>query len=154
MKQTPFSSKDFGQVPSSLTAHKPGCLIHRDVLNSGVTEDAKFSEERKHLVRTVDLPSRTLSMTIGGLEPEQKTRMHRHSYETIIYVISGSGTSVIENQEIQWKAGDAFYVPVWAWHQHINQSQTNSVLYIACENAPLLQNLGAALREEELCVHT
>jgi len=64
-------------------------------------------------------------------------------------VVSGSGMSVIEGQEVQWKAGDAFYVPVWAWHQHINQSQKDSALYIACENAPLLQNLGAALREEE-----
>lgn len=149
MSQAPFSSKDFWKISSSLTGHLPERLIHRDVLNSGVTEDSSFSADRKHLVRTVDLPSRTLSMTIGGLEPGQHTRMHRHSYETIIYVVSGSGISVIEGQEVQWKAGDAFYVPVWAWHQHINQSQKDSALYIACENAPLLQNLGAALREEE-----
>jgi quercetin dioxygenase-like cupin family protein len=148
MDRPHFSSKDFGSVPSSLTAHVADRLIHRDVLNSGVTEDSGFSEERRHLVRTVDLPSRTLSMTVGGLEPGQKTRMHRHSYETIIYVVSGSGMSLIEGQEIQWKMGDAFYVPVWAWHQHVNTSEAASALYIACENAPLLQSLGAALREE------
>lgn len=143
-----FSSRDFGRVSALLVAQMPDRLIHRNVLNVGVADDAEFSTLRKHLVRTVDLPSRTLSMTIGGLEPAQKTRMHRHSYETIIYVISGAGVSTIEGREVQWEAGDAIYVPVWAWHQHANLSVTNSALYVACENAPLLQNLGAALREE------
>ncbi len=148
MSQPSFSSKDFGKVPATLSTTMPERLIHHNVIGSGVVEDASFSAERKHLVRTVDLPSRTMSMTIGGLEPGQGTRMHRHSYETIIYVTTGSGKSIIEGKEVPWQAGDAFYVPVWAWHQHINTSETESALYIACENAPMLQNLGAALREE------
>jgi gentisate 1,2-dioxygenase len=87
-------------------------------------------------------------MTIGGLEPGQSTRMHRHNYETIIYVLSGQGASVIGEQRVEWRAGDAFYVPVWAWHQHSNSSAAERAEYVACENAPLLQNLGVAVREE------
>lgn len=149
MRSTEFSSKDFAAVPSILVADKEVKLIDRDVIaGGGVVADERFSNERKHLVRLVDLPSRVISMTIGGLEPGQSTRLHRHNYETIIYVIQGEGKSVIGDQEILWRAGDAYFVPVWSWHQHINTASSEKALYIACENAPLLQNLGVALREE------
>jgi quercetin dioxygenase-like cupin family protein len=143
-----FASADFGKVPSFLTADQPERLLHADVLRKDVPNKDSFSLERRHLVRTVDLPSRALSMTIGGLDIGEATRRHRHNYETIIYVIAGSGVSVIEEREVAWRAGDALYVPTWAWHQHRNTSTTEKALYVACENAPMLQNLGIALREE------
>jgi len=146
-----FSSGDFSKVPAMLTADRPERLLHANVLGldqTGKTDDASFSHARKHLVRVVDLPSRVLSMTLGGLLPGQVTGRHRHNYETIIYVLSGIGYSIIEEQHVEWCAGDAFYVPVWAWHQHINKSDSHEAQYLACENAPMLQNLGLALREE------
>ena len=100
-------------------------------------------------MKVVDLPSRFLSMTMGGLEAEQSTRLHRHNYETIIYVLRGQGKSVIEDREVAWKAGDAIYVPMWAWHRHVNTSASEDALYVACENAPQLLNMGLALREEQ-----
>ena len=144
------SSADFAAVPQQLQARMPvdGRLIHRDVLHSGVSADGAFSDLRRHLVRTVDLPTVALSMTVGGLEPGQATRRHRHSYETVIYVLEGEGSSTIEDETVHWRAGDAFYVPPWAWHSHRNASAKARALYLACENAPLLQNLGAAQREE------
>lgn len=147
MTKTQYSSTDFAQVPSVLVADRPERLLHAGVLDDQ-TGSPTFSEERRHLVRLVDLPSRALSMTLGGLDPGQATRMHRHNYETIIYVLAGRGESSIDDRKVQWKAGDAFYVPVWAWHQHSNASETEPALYVACENSPMLQNLGIALREE------
>jgi len=141
------SSADFGRVPATLTPHIPERLLHQDVIGRHGADDT-FSRDRHHAVHIVDLPSRVLSMTIGGLEPGQRTRKHRHNYETMIYVLEGSGMSVIGEREVHWQAGDAFYVPVWAWHQHVNLSDTAGARYIACENAPHLQNLGIALREE------
>ncbi|MET3134813.1 quercetin dioxygenase-like cupin family protein [Oxalobacteraceae bacterium GrIS 1.11] len=143
-----FSSKDFAKVPSQLTPDQPERLLHADVLNADAGDSSAFSNERQHLVRMVDLPSKIISMTLGGLKPGQSTRLHRHNYETIIYVLSGFGHSLIGGREVQWCAGDAFYVPVWAWHQHFNDSDSEQAQYIACENAPMLQNLGLALREE------
>jgi quercetin dioxygenase-like cupin family protein len=144
MKQ--FTSKDFSRTRSQLTADLPKKLIHRNVRES---RDVGFSEERKHPVAVVDLPSKSISMTIGGLEPAQSTNRHRHTYETILYILEGEGTTFIEDEPVEWKAGDAVYIPVWAWHYHWNASVTKPCVYIACENAPLLQNLGGiALREE------
>ncbi|NHB88632.1 cupin domain-containing protein [Photorhabdus tasmaniensis] len=148
MKKTFFSSGDFGRVPGELIADNPAQLIHEDVLNSEVSQDISFSNERCHKVAMVNLPSKVLSMTLGGLQPGQSTRKHRHSYETIIYIVNGEGYSLIGEQHVSWKAGDAIYVPVWAWHQHTNSSITDEAFYIACENAPMLQNLGLAVREE------
>ena len=48
-----------------------------------------------------------------------------------------------------WQAGDAVYIPVWAWHHHVNLDDNNPAKYLACENAPMLQNMGRlAIREE------
>jgi quercetin dioxygenase-like cupin family protein len=145
------SSRDFAKVPDRLSEDLPEKLLHRDVAGFGPGPDAAtdaFSLQRKHLVRVVDLPSRVLSMTVGGLEPGQSTNRHRHNYETMIYVVAGNGHSLIGDRRVDWQAGDAFYVPVWAWHQHVNTHGSEKALYVACENAPMLQNLGLALREE------
>lgn len=147
--QTSFSSKDFWKVPATLTAKIPTKLIHRGVMNSASTGAQQFSTERKHPVQIVDLPSFCLNMTLGGLLPEQTTNLHRHNYETIIYVVEGHGITTIEDTEIEWQAGDAIYIPVWAWHKHRNLSKEKSCQYVACENAAMLQNMGTiALREE------
>lgn len=143
-----FTSGDFWRVPSHLTAKIPERLSHKDVMKTVNIGDESFSIERKHRVHIVDLPTNTISMTIGHLDVNESTRLHRHNYETVIYVIKGSGFSRVGSRKIEWKAGDAFYVPVWASHQHINTGDIECE-YVACENAPLLQNLGGvALREE------
>jgi quercetin dioxygenase-like cupin family protein len=141
-----FSSKDFGRTPSQLSVTVPDRLIHPDVLRSA-TDDG-FSRERKHPVQVVDLPSKTMSMTIGGVEPGKATGRHRHSYETLILILEGTGATHVEDRVVEWKAGDAIYIPVWAWHHHVNASPERWCRYVACENAPLLQNLGVALRVE------
>lgn len=143
-----FSSGDFWRVPSQLSVRMPERLKHAAVMDSARTADQAFSRQRKHKVHIVDLPSTTISMTIGRLDVDESTRLHRHNYETVIYVISGKGSSRVGEREVQWEAGDAFYVPVWAEHRHANLGSEECV-YLACENAPLLQNLGGiALREE------
>lgn len=146
-EQKQFSSKDFHQTFARPTFVKPSYVIHKNVENEGVHN--QFSEERKHPVFFVDLPSKNVSMTIGGLLPAQKTNRHRHTYETILYVLEGKGWTLVEDEKVEWEAGDALYIPSWAWHQHQNLSDTEPARYIACENAPQLQNLGVALREEE-----
>ncbi|WP_394825635.1 iron-containing redox enzyme family protein [Pendulispora albinea] len=143
-----FSSIDFARVSATTAVHVPDRLHHPAVTANRDTESNKFTSERNHAVNIVDLPTNTLSVTIGGLEPGQSTRLHRHNYETVIYVLTGSGHSRIEDRLVHWTAGDAFYVPVWAAHQHTNDG-ADPCTYVACENAPLLQNLGnIALREE------
>ncbi len=141
-----FHSADFDKTPVRPRVTLPERLAHPAVETHGEHDD--YSRERKHPVFFVDLPSHALSMTIGWLEPGQSSNRHRHTYETLLYVLEGTGYSYIAGKRIDWKQGDALYVPVWAWHNHVNTG-SGRARYLACENAPLLQNLGGiALREE------
>ena len=145
--QIKFHSADFDKTPPVFPVELPDCLIHRGVEK----DDARstYSAERRHPVHFVDLPSHAISMTIGGLEPGGRSNRHRHTYETILYVLEGRGYSMIEDQQVGWEQGDALYIPVWAWHHHVNTDPARPARYLACENAPMLQNIGhLAIREE------
>ena len=48
-------------------------------------------------------------MTIGGLLPGQLTNRHRHTYETVLYVIEGKGWTEIEDERVEWEAGCSLY---------------------------------------------
>lgn len=140
-----FSSKNFHETQNEIKAQLPEKLIHKNVCQT--EGDEQFNNQRNHPVHIVDVDSKTMSMTIGTLHVDQKTNKHRHSYETIIYIQQGSGRSIVEDTVIEWSSGDAIYIPVWAWHSHENHGDVECI-YIACENTPLLQNLGVAIREE------
>ena len=145
-----FSSSDFWLVPDRLRTNLPANLIHRAVMSNSSAGSEAFSGERRHPVQLVNLPSTTLSMSIGRLLRNQTSRCHRHNYETLLYICEGQGVTFIEDLAVEWEKGDAVYIPVWAWHYHKNRSGDGECLYVACENAPLLQNLGGiALREEQ-----
>ncbi len=142
-----YSSKDFGKTQRQPTTSLPDKLIHCNVEEKSL--EVAFSQERQHPVFVVDLPTRTMSLTIGHLAAGESTRRHRHTYETILYILEGKGRTHVEDRAVEWQAGDAVYVPVWAWHSHENTGPGRA-RYAACENAPLLQNLAnVALREEE-----
>jgi gentisate 1,2-dioxygenase len=142
-----FHSGDFDKTPLTIPVNIPERLVHKDVANTGVK--GAFSSERKHPVSFVDLPSHAISVTLGGLVPGGLSNRHRHTYETILYVLEGHGYSMVEDQRVDWQVGDAVYIPVWAWHHHVNLDTDKPAKYIACENAPMLQNMGMlALREE------
>jgi pyrroloquinoline-quinone synthase len=144
-----YSSADFWRVPPELKADIPERLHHPKVTGGLSDGSQKFSSDRGHEVHIVNLPSKTISMTIGVLEPGKSTRLHRHNYETVIYVVAGEGFSRIGDRIVEWSAGDAVYIPIWAAHQHVSTLDSGECIYVACENAPLLQNLGGlALRQE------
>lgn len=146
-EQSRFHSADFDKTPPHLSVVVPERLAHPAVEADGA--HSAYSSERKHPVAFVDLPSHAISMTIGGLPPDGRSNRHRHTYETILFVLEGRGYSMIEDRRVEWSVGDAVYIPVWAWHHHVNTDPKASARYLACENAPMLQNMGRlAIREE------
>ena len=65
----------------------------------------------------------------------------------MLYIIKGSGYSNIGYddeplQKIEWEAGDLLGIPLWAWHQHINSSETESVRYLAIQDTFMVKALG------------
>ena len=114
-----YHSADFDKTPPEPHVFMPDKLIHEGVEAAGKQGD--YSKERKHPVFFVDLPSKTISLTIGWLDPEQSSNMHRHTYETILYVLEGEGYSQVQDEKIPWKEGDADLHPrlgLAQAHQH------------------------------------
>lgn len=147
MKTHIYHSADFDKTPIRIPLEIPDRLIHKAVESVGM--QASYSAERKHPVFFVDLPSHAISLTVGGLLPGGSSNRHRHSYETILFVLEGHGYTLVEDRRVDWQVGDAVYIPVWAWHHHVNLDFDHPAKYLACENAPMLQNMGRlAIREE------
>jgi gentisate 1,2-dioxygenase len=147
MSKNTYDSSDFGNTNSEINVHLPERLIHKNIEQDDIA--STFSQQRKHAVHIASLPTNSISVTIGGLLPGEQSNRHRHGYETVAYILEGKGYSMIENRRVEWQKGDAIYVPNWAWHHHVNSDANKPAKYLACENAPMLQNLGQlGLREE------
>lgn len=132
--------------PRAASVPDESCL-HQQV--TAVGGDNDFAAQRGHPVFPVRVPSRNVSLSIGELAPGASTSNHRHAYESLIYVISGEGHTLMEGKQYTWRAGDALYVPPWCWHQHVAASHS-SVQYLTATNMPLLLALGqTVLRQED-----
>lgn len=90
---------------------------------------------------------RRLQPHLSELPPLGKSTNHRHTTEAVIYVIKGSGYSTIGYddeplQKVEWEEGDLFGIPLWAWHQHVNTSETETVRYLAVQDTFMVKALG------------
>lgn len=65
---------------------------------------------------------------------------HRHLHSVIYHVFSGKGYSVINGTRFDWSKGDIFVVPPWAWHEHVNDSSEEALLFSASD-LPILEKL-------------
>lgn len=88
----------------------------------------------------------TIGFHIGELPPDSNTGTHRHSCEAILYILEGSGYSLVDGEKAPWAAGDAVYVPPMAWHQHFSGPEGSRM--IGMWNVPLMERLGLYVNEE------
>ena len=51
-------------------------------------------------------------------------RAHRHVHSNVYHVYKGKGYTVMNGVRFDWTEGDFFVVPPWAWHEHVNTSET------------------------------
>ncbi len=70
-------------------------------------------------------PIRTMFAAEQVIPPKQVGALrHRHYNEAIFYVIEGKGHEIHDGIRYDWQAGDIYTIPVYADHQHINDSPT------------------------------
>jgi quercetin dioxygenase-like cupin family protein len=84
---------------------------------------------------------------VSELPPGGFSVNHRHTTEAVIYIVSGVGHSVIswdgvDQQRIDWAEGDMFSFPVWMWHQHFNDSESEHCRYLAVQDTFAIKALG------------
>lgn len=138
-------TKSFYQKATSPILEIPERLLHQNV----ELKHIEGKEDNEPPFYIVDLASKTMCMTIGNIKPNSKSGKHRHSYETIMFITEGEGYTMVENRKVEWKKGDAVFIPVWTWHYNVNTSDSETAKYVSCDNAPMLHNIGLAMFEPE-----
>ncbi len=76
-------------------------------------------------------------------------RPHRHTSAAINYYFHGSGRSVVEGEQIEWKAGDLMLsAPGWAIHNHASYDE--KVYELTIQDQPLNIYMESLLWQEDL----
>ena len=163
-----------GKAPISMVKNMYGLSLLVDEINSILGESLNtYLKEQTFKILGEPLPVEKADNSIDWKAEKEFEFEYKIGFVENIQIALDNSTSgikytikvddklvneTIENLKTQYgensnpetaEAGDAVYIPSWAWHKHQNLSDNEPAKYIACENAPQLQNLGVALREEE-----
>ena len=84
---------------------------------------------------------------ISELPPGAASVKHRHTTEAVLYIVKGRGHTTVgfdgqPEERIDWAEGDLLGIPLWAWHQHINDSTTETARYLAVQDTLTIKQLG------------
>jgi gentisate 1,2-dioxygenase len=84
----------------------------------------------------------TMSCRVQRLAPGFHGAARRHTAGTILHVVRGEGTTIVDGQRIDWGEHDIFVVPSWAGYQHINASRSHDAVLFSYTNEPVVRALG------------
>ena len=87
----------------------------------------------------------TIHVYANRLDAGRPTEGMRSTASTLVYVLSGSGTSTVGDMEFSWSKNDVFTVPNWTWVSHVARDENAYLIKVS--NCGMLQTLGL-LRSE------
>lgn len=102
---------------------------------------------RNNRGRYIDLADyEVLGAHLSELKPGGASVRHRHTTEAYLYVVKGSGYSLINYEDepveaVEWSEGTLFAPPRWAWHQHFNLDADDTARYLAIQDTGLLRTM-------------
>jgi uncharacterized RmlC-like cupin family protein len=84
---------------------------------------------------------------LSELPPGAASVNHRHTTEAVLYIVRGKGHTIMgydgeEPTRVDWEEGDMLGIPLWAWHQHFNDSDTDVARYLAIQDTFTIKQLG------------
>jgi gentisate 1,2-dioxygenase len=90
----------------------------------------------------------TLGCWIQMLRPGVHTRAHRHTTTAVYHVFRGSGSTIVNGVQIDWKKGDFISLPPWTWHEHLNSSSSEEAILFSTNDKPIFDSLNLYTEEE------
>ena len=76
----------------------------------------------------------TLSCFVQALYPGQHTQARRRTPSTVYHAVRGTGTTIVDGQELSWEPGDTFCVPSWSVSEHVNGSASEEAVLFSFTN--------------------
>jgi quercetin dioxygenase-like cupin family protein len=86
-------------------------------------------------------------------EIHTKSGKHKHQGGLVIYVISGTGYSVIDGERVDWEKGDLVLLPLQregVEHQHFNSDPAHPALWIAFIHFPIRDYVASEMTQLEV----
>jgi gentisate 1,2-dioxygenase len=90
---------------------------------------------------------KVMSTLVAEIEPGKRSGAHRHLYEEVNHILSGTGYSIIEDKRYEWKAGDTLSIPVFSWHQHFNSGK-EPARFLVHTGRPAMENIGLMITQQ------
>lgn len=85
------------------------------------------------------------SLYLCDIAPGKATDQQHHLYEAIVYVLDGSGSTVVDlpdgKRSFEWRRGSMFSVPVNMPYRHFNASGTRRARLANVANLPMVMKL-------------
>lgn len=85
-------------------------------------------------------------------EVRTKSGRHRHQGGLVIYVVSGTGYSIVEGERVDWKKGSLLLLPMkpgGVEHQHFNLDPDKPSVWAAFNPIALSEHVASQLRQTE-----
>jgi quercetin dioxygenase-like cupin family protein len=82
----------------------------------------KFQGSLVRIMIDAAVPSSTVTLGETTMMPGAEVPPHRHKVEEVFYVIEGSGTAIVGDEEVAVDAGDALLAPAGELHGFRNDS--------------------------------
>ncbi|RZJ72766.1 cupin domain-containing protein [Flavobacterium sp.] len=84
----------------------------------------------------------TMGASMQLLRPKFKGKAHKHTGSFVYQCAKGQGYTIVNGQRFDWKERDIFCVPSWAWHEHVNLSETDDACLFSFNDLPVIEGLG------------
>ncbi len=75
------------------------------------------------------------------LPPKFHGKAHRHVNSVVYHVKEGRGYTIIDGVRFDWEKGDFLCIPTWAWHEHVNLSDTEDAYLFQTNDIPIFERL-------------
>jgi mannose-6-phosphate isomerase-like protein (cupin superfamily) len=78
---------------------------------------------------------------------------HRHQGGLVIYVIEGSGYTEVNDEKVEWEAGDVLLLPITPGgvdHKHYNKRPGENCSWMAFIYRPLMDEIGFFIEQKEV----
>jgi gentisate 1,2-dioxygenase len=84
----------------------------------------------------------TMACRIQRLAPGFSGVPRRHTAGTILHVVRGSGTTVVNGTSFDWAEHDILAISSWATYEHRNGSRTEDAVLFSYTNEPVVRAVG------------
>ncbi len=94
-------------------------IIYKDIKPDYPREDGLKDVSIRWLISKKD-GARNFAMRLFEIAPGGYSPWHQHEWEHELFILEGEGTAVKEDGEIEFRAGEAFFIAPWEWHNFKN----------------------------------